>query len=204
MKLILQTRRLTLRELEKEDVGALRLILQDPLVMYAWEHAFTDAEIRGWIETNQARYQKDGCGYWAAQASETGKLIGMLGLLMEELDGERKLGLGYFSAGLLGHGLRHRGAQALLDEAFYKRNASEVIAEIRPENIPSRRVAERLGMRAEGELVKHYRGKDMPHLIYVKRSGAKKIVTQWILWPYYQHEELFLQRRRWNAGRFIL
>ena len=95
MKLILQTRRLTLRELEKEDVGALRLILQDPLVMYAWEHAFTDAEIRGWIETNQARYQKDGCGYWAAQASETGKLIGMLGLLMEELDGERKLGLGY-------------------------------------------------------------------------------------------------------------
>ena len=41
MKLILQTRRLTLRELEKEDVGALRLILQDPLVMYAWEHAFT-------------------------------------------------------------------------------------------------------------------------------------------------------------------
>jgi len=87
MKLILQTRRLTLRELEKEDVGALRLILQDPLVMYAWEHAFTDAEIRGWIETNQARYQKDGCGYWAAQASETGKLIGMLGLLMEELDG---------------------------------------------------------------------------------------------------------------------
>ena len=66
MKLILQTRRLTLRELEKEDVGALRLILQDPLVMYAWEHAFTDAEIRGWIETNQARYQKDGCGYWAA------------------------------------------------------------------------------------------------------------------------------------------
>lgn len=59
-ELILQTRRLTLRELEKEDVGALRLILQDPLVMYAWEHAFTDAEIRGWIETNQARYQRMG------------------------------------------------------------------------------------------------------------------------------------------------
>ena len=162
MKLILQTRRLTLRELEKEDVGALRLILQDPLVMYAWEHAFTDAEIRGWIETNQARYQKDGCGYWAAQASETGKLIGMLGLLMEELDGERKLGLGYLlRRDCWGMGYATEGAQALLDEAFYKRNALEVIAEIRPENIPSRRVAERLGMRAEGELVKRYRGKEL-------------------------------------------
>ena len=176
MKLILQTRRLTLRELEKEDVGALRLILQDPLVMYAWEHAFTDAEIRGWIETNQARYQKDGCGYWAAQASETGKLIGMLGLLMEELDGERKLGLGYLlRRDCWGMGYATEGAQALLDEAFYKRNALEVIAEIRPENIPSRRVAERLGMRAEGELVKRYRGKDMPHLIDVKRSGEKRL-----------------------------
>ena len=62
MKQILQTRRLTLRELTIEDVGALRPILQDPLVMYAWEHAFTDAEIRAWIVTNQARYQGDECG----------------------------------------------------------------------------------------------------------------------------------------------
>ena len=103
-------------------------------------------------------------------------MIGMLGLLMEELDGERKLGLGYLlRRDCWGMGYATEGAQALLDEAFYKRNASEVIAEIRPENIPSRRVAERLGMRAEGELVKYYRGKDMPHLIYVKRSGEKRL-----------------------------
>lgn len=176
MKQILQTRRLTLRELTIEDVGALRPILQDPLVMYAWEHAFTDAEIRAWIETNQARYQRDECGYWAAQESETGRVIGMLGLLMEEVEGERRLGLGYLlRRDCWGMGYATEGAQALLDEAFYKRNASEVIAEIRPENMPSRRVAERLGMRAEGELVKHYRGKDMPHLIYVKRSGEKRL-----------------------------
>lgn len=58
----------------------------------------------------------------------------MLGLLMEELDGERKLGLGYLlRRDCWGMGYATEGAQALLDEAFYKRNASEVIAEIRPE-----------------------------------------------------------------------
>lgn len=174
MKQILQTRRLTLRELTIEDVGALRPILQDPLVMYAWEHAFTDAEIRAWIETNQARYQRDECGYWAAQESETGRVIGMLGLLMEEVEGERRLGLGYLlRRDCWGMGYATEGAQALLDEAFQKRNASEVIAEIRSENMPSRRVAERLGMQVEGELVKHYHGKAMPHLIYVKHVGEK-------------------------------
>ena len=175
MKLILQTRRLTLRELEKEDVGALRPILQDPLVMYAWEHAFTDAEIRDWIETNRVRYQTDGCGYWAAQEPETGRVAGMLGLLMEEVAGERRLGLGYLlRRDCWGMGYATEGARALL-EAFQKRNASEVIAEIRPENMPSRRVAERLGMRVEGELVKRYRGKAMPHLIYVKHAGEKTL-----------------------------
>lgn len=176
MKLILQTRRLTLRELVKEDVDALRPILQDPLVMYAWEHAFTDAEIRDWIETNRARYQTDGCGYWAAQEPETGRVAGMLGLLMEEVAGERRLGIGYLlRRDCWGIGYATEGARALLDEAFQKRNASEVIAEIRPENMPSRRVAERLGMRVEGELVKRYRGKAMPHLIYVKHADKKTL-----------------------------
>ena len=51
---------------------------------------------------------------------------------------ERKLGLGYLlRRDCWGMGYATEGAQALLDEAFYKRNASEVIAEIRPENIPS-------------------------------------------------------------------
>ena len=44
--------------------------------------------------------------------------------------------------------------------------ARRVIAEIRPENRRSRRVAERLGMQVTGEFVKRYHGKDMLHLIY--------------------------------------
>ena len=49
----------------------------------------------------------------------------------------------------------------------------EVIAEIRPENKKSRRVAERLGMTISGSFVKTYKGKEMPHLIYVLKKPQK-------------------------------
>lgn len=175
MKVILQTKRLTLRELSMNDVDALRPILQDEAVMYAWEHAFTDREVREWIETNRARYAAENCGYLAAVERDTGELIGMLGLLIEEIDGAKRLGLGYLlRRDRWGVGYACEGARALLDEAFQNRGAPEVIAEIRPENLPSRRVAERLGMRVEGSTVKYYHGKEMPHLIYVRHTGCQR------------------------------
>lgn len=176
MKIILQTRRLTLRELKMDDLEALRPILQDEAVMYAWEHAFSDQEVREWIETNLRRYATDGCGYRAALDRDSGEVVGMLGLLTEEVDGKKRLGLGYLlRRDCWGRGYATEGAQALLDEAFQNRGAPEVIAEIRPENLASRRVAERLGMKVEGSLVKPYRGKEMTHLIYVKHPADQTL-----------------------------
>lgn len=53
-----------------------------------------------------------------------------------------------------GHGYATEAAQAVLRDAFERLGAAEVIADIRPENAASIRVAERLGMRAEYEVVK--------------------------------------------------
>lgn len=173
---ILQTQRLTLRELKLDDLEALRPILQDEAVMYAWEHAFSDQEVREWIETNLRRYATDGCGYWVALDRDSGEVTGLLGLLPEEVDGKKRLGLGYLlRRDCWGRGYATEGAQALLDEAFQNRGAPEVIAEIRPENLASRRVAERLGMKVEGNLVKPYHGKEMLHLIYIKHPADQTL-----------------------------
>ena len=59
-----------------------------------------------------------------------------------------------------------QGAAILLNHAFNELNVQMVIAEIRPENTASRKVAERLGMKCTGKFLKYYRGKQMPHLIY--------------------------------------
>ena len=43
---VLETERLRLRRLRPDDFGNLCLILQDAEAMYAYEHAFSDAEVR--------------------------------------------------------------------------------------------------------------------------------------------------------------
>ena len=80
---------------------------------------------------------------------------------------ENYIGLGYILAPKYWKkGYATQGAAILLNRAFRELGAQLVIAEIRPENTASRRVAERLGMKCTGEFLKYYRGKQMPHLIY--------------------------------------
>ncbi|MEA4963740.1 GNAT family N-acetyltransferase [Lutispora sp.] len=62
-----------------------------------------------------------------------------------------------------GKGYAIEGAKACVNYAFSKLNTYKVIAQIRPNNFQSRKVAERLGMKIEGEYIKHYRGGDVPH-----------------------------------------
>jgi len=44
-------------------------------------------------------------------------------------------------------------------------------ASIRPENQASIRIAERIGMSAEGSFIKQYKCKNMEHIIYFKERG---------------------------------
>ena len=65
-----------------------------------------------------------------------------------------------------GKGYALEGANACMQFAFEVLHAEKVIAQIRPGNLRSRKVAEKLGMKIEGEFAKQYRGVNMPHLIY--------------------------------------
>ena len=57
-------------------------------------------------------------------------------------------------------------ARACKQCAFETLGLPAVYSIIRENNLPSRRVAERNGMRVVGTLVKHYYGFAMPHLVY--------------------------------------
>ena len=167
MDWVLESRRLGFRLLRAEDFELVRPILQDAEVMYAWEHAFSDDEVREWIGNNLARYAAGEPSYMAAVEKSSGRLAGLIGPLIETIDGARHMGVAYILAReFWGRGLAVEGAGACAAYAFERLGARRVIAEIRPENFPSCRVAERLGMTVEGSFVKRYRGKDMPHLLY--------------------------------------
>ena len=106
MKPILQTSRLLLREMTEDDLPALRSILQDPQVMYAYEHAFSEEEVRAWLAKQRRRYAEDGFGLWAMVLRQTGAMIGQCGLTWQDRgDGTRCVEVGY----LLQRAFWHQG-----------------------------------------------------------------------------------------------
>ena len=75
-KAVLETKRLMLRKMCREDQDSLNKMLQDPEVMYAYAHAFSDREAKEWLERQLERYRQYGFGLWAVILKETGEFIG--------------------------------------------------------------------------------------------------------------------------------
>lgn len=166
---ILETDRLYLRKIQIDDYNDLCSILQDIDVMYAWEHAFSDAEVSQWIDKNIARYSSDGYSYWAVIEKGTNQLIGVSGLLQEQTEGEKNVGIGYIYNKLYwNYGYAFEGALGCVKYATETLHLDEITAQIRPTNLPSRKLAEKLGMTVKKEFIKHYQGKEMEHLLYSK------------------------------------
>ena len=167
MKWILETSRLQLRELNQQDFEGLSAILADSEVMYAWEHAFNPQQVQEWLDRNLQRYRRDGFGSFAAIEKSTGALVGVIGLLVEHIEDKDYIGVAYIlNKSYWGQGYATEGAKACVDYAFGQLGCKQVVADIRPQNMASRKVAERLGMHVVGEYIKVYNNKQMPHLIY--------------------------------------
>ena len=161
------TERLILRRMTPSDIPALRRILQDPDVMYAYEGPFSDEEVQAWLDKQLARYRDDGFGLCAVVLRETGEMIGQCGLTMQDIPGKRVLEVGYlFQKAFWHQGYATEAAIACKEYAFNTLGAEEVYSIIRDTNTASQNVARRNGMMPVGDFVKHYRGVDMPHLIY--------------------------------------
>ena len=92
---ILDTPRLSLRELTDDDLDGLCGILQDPLVMYAYEHAFSEEEVLAWLANQKRRYREEGTGLWAVILRETGCLIGQAGITLQDWNASRVPEIGY-------------------------------------------------------------------------------------------------------------
>lgn len=175
MKQIVETERLYLREMTEDDLPALRNILQDPKAMYAYEHAFSEEEVRAWLANQRRRYEEDGFGLWAVVLRQTGEMIGQCGLTWQDKgDGTRGVEVGYlFQRAFWRQGYATEAAVACREYAFQELGVKEVCSIIRDNNLSSQAVARRNGMAVSGRLVKHYYGMEMPHLVFSVRREEK-------------------------------
>ena len=168
--MILETERLYLRKMDANDFDALCRILQDEETMYAYEGAFTDAEVQQWLDRQLARYAQYDFGLWAVVLKETDEMIGQCGLTVQPWNGEEVLEIGYlFERKYWHHGYATEAAIACKHYAFEVLGADEVCSIIRDTNTASQNVAIRNGMTVKDTWIKHYRGVDMPHYRYAVR-----------------------------------
>lgn len=162
-KSILETERLILREFTADDLGGLCRILCDRETMRFYPMSFDETAAEEWIARNQRRYATDGHGLWAMDLKSTDEMIGDCGITLQDVDGESMPEIGYhLRRDLWGQGFATEAARACRDYGFATLNGDALVSLIRPENLPSRGVAERNGMTVWKETI--HAG--LPHLVY--------------------------------------
>lgn len=161
--MILETQRLFLREMTLSDLDALLLVLGDTESMRYYPKPFDREMVEQWIDRHRRNYEQHGLGLWAMVLKTTGEVIGDCGLVWQEVEGNRELEIGYHvRRDQQMQGYATEAAYACQDYAFNVLGCVRVISLIRPENIPSRRVAEKNGLK----VVQKTLWRDIPHYIY--------------------------------------
>lgn len=112
--------------------------------MYAYEHAFSEGEVREWLERQIERYRIYGFGLWAVKDKKSGEFLGQCGITMQKWDDALVPEIGY----LFRRKFWHRGyatecAAACKRYAFEKLDFPAVYSIIRENNLPSIAVAVR-------------------------------------------------------------
>jgi RimJ/RimL family protein N-acetyltransferase len=163
----LTTERLLLRPLHLDDVEALNAIQSDPVHMRFYPHPFSLEESRGWIERMQADHELHGFSLLAVEDLETGEFLGNVGPVVQTVDDTDEVELGWsVTPARARQGIATEAATACRDWVFRTLDVDHVISLILPENMASRGVAEKLGMRVWKDVMW---GRSMPRLHHVYR-----------------------------------
>ena len=162
-----ETPRLRLRPLEMTDAAALNAIQSDPVHMRFYPHPFSADESREWIERMRERYERDGFALLAVEDRITGEFLGNVGPILQHVDGVDEVELGWsITPARARQGIATEAALACRDWAFAALPLDHVISLILPDNVPSRGVAERLGMTVWKEVIW---GTEKPQMHFVYR-----------------------------------
>ncbi|MET7327129.1 GNAT family N-acetyltransferase [Nonomuraea sp. NPDC005650] len=148
------TPRLAFREMTPDDLDDMAALLGDSEVMRHYPRPKTRDEALGWIRWSQHGYREHGHGLWLVTLRSTGEFVGNCGLTRQDVEGVVHTEVGYLvRAELQGNGYATEAAAACRDHAREVLGLDRLIAIIAPGNVPSQRVAEKIGLALEREAV---------------------------------------------------
>lgn len=144
----IETPRLRLRQFTPDDLDDLYCLYSSPdLMRYIGKGARTKKEAQTALSSIIKHYEH-GFGMWAVTHKDNGKLIGRCGLCF--LDNTPEVELGYLlEKSYWCKGLATEASHASLKYGFEVVKLDKIVAIAKPENIASRRVMEKVGMKYE-------------------------------------------------------
>ncbi|MBP5310577.1 MAG: GNAT family N-acetyltransferase [Lachnospiraceae bacterium] len=151
-RIILETDRLFLREMNIDDFDALYKVLADRDIMQHYPYTFDEKRVSDWIERNMNRYRDNGFGLWAVCLKDTGEMIGDCGLTLQNIEGEMLPEIGYhIRADHQRKGYAKEAAAAVRDWAFTNTDYPALYSYCKYTNVGSYKTAESIGMHFEKE-----------------------------------------------------
>ena len=144
---MIETERLILRQMREDDAEDLLGIFSDPIAMQYFGVIFDRARMDQWVRSNLDHQDKYGFSLFSVVLKDNGEVIGDCGLETDEIDGKLTVGIGFdFRRAYWGNGYATEAAIAVLKYGFAQFDFDSIYGWIDPENAPSQRVAERIGM----------------------------------------------------------
>jgi RimJ/RimL family protein N-acetyltransferase len=164
---ILQTDRLCLRHVHILDLDPMYRVFGDPEAMRFGDGVQTKEWVQGWLRTCLEQYYRQwGFGPYAVVERQYRQVIGYCGLFFfPDINGRPEVELGYrLARAAWGNGYATEAAQAVRDYAFGTLGMHRLIAMIDPHNRASIRVAEKIGMAYEADVM--FEGYTHPDHVY--------------------------------------
>ena len=116
---------------------------------------------------NLKSYQGNGFGLWAIMDQKSDTFIGQCGIVYSDVEKESLLEIGYLVNKKYWHqGYATSADQLCIEYAKNELKAEKICSIIRDTNIPSRKVAEKNGMKIIKQFDKDYSGLPVRHFVY--------------------------------------
>jgi RimJ/RimL family protein N-acetyltransferase len=159
----LETERLRLRRYRPDDLDDLHAMLSDAEHMRWYPAPFDLEASTRWFERTMESYAIHGFGLLIVEDRVTAEFLGTAGPTIQVVERVEEVEIGWHTRpGRKGEGIAPEAAAAARDWAFASLPVDHLIALVRPENVASGRVAEKLGMRVDREV--DYKG--LRHRVY--------------------------------------
>jgi len=170
--MLIETERLILREFELSDLDDFAAIMANPEVMrFSISGPWNPEQTKRFLESCLVDYSEErwGFGRWAVVHKQDDRLIGFSGLARwDDVDSSVEVEIGYrLLPEYWSQGFGTESAAASRDYGFEHLGLSRLISMIELENVASIRVAEKIGMAFEKEILKWERR----ILVYTISSG---------------------------------